>query len=271
MSRGSRKGRPGRSRRAGLKALKPSGEGLEPRALPSASPLSSSGLLPSKGLTSILFPTPPPLNPLPRSAFHVSPTNGRVEGLYQLSLKSHPLYQSVGTGHVVKAPMFTAAYKGPKRNDLDVVAASAWATAQQGLALTGQVLGPIDASQPAAYRFLINRGGAGAPGPIRIRPRIVLDAEVTVTTGPQGVAGSVTLVDAQGRALSTVGLPAGSERVAGNRVSVSVPSSLLPSTGTGHESFAFAAGIPGSTVAEIASFAPEYVSAPIGQSGGRAR
>jgi hypothetical protein len=164
--------------------------------------------------------------------------------------------------------MFITAYSGPKRQDLDVVAASGRVLAQRSFSLTGRVLGHIDVSEPGAYSFLINRGGGRSPGPLKIRPNIRYDAQVTVTTSSAGVNGSVTLQDAQGRILSKVVLPNGSVQIAGATVKVSVPLSLLPSSmpsgvrlpNQGY-SYAFTAGLPGSNPSQIASVVPEYTTA----------
>lgn len=93
--------------------LAPSCEPLEPRELLSSSPLS------------LLFQTPPAKSPplVPRAVSSELPKNvsGRIEGLYELSLTKHPLYQGTVDGHVVKAPMFNPGYTGPKHLDLDVI------------------------------------------------------------------------------------------------------------------------------------------------------
>lgn len=260
MSHGSRLDRTGRTRRAPARPVRPSCEGLEGRALMS--------------VFSLLFPKPPSVPPTPKPSSLPSQSNGRVTGLFDLSRTGHPPYQSVTDGHVLKAPMFPASYRGPKSEGLDVVGASARFDSGQGFALRGQLLGAIDGTRPAVYTFLVDRGGAPTPGLIRIRPRIVYDAEVTVSVGPTGQAGSVSLLDAQGQAASTVPLPAEAVRVRGASVKVAVPADLLPATGPARAlpgkgyRFTFAAGVPGSGGTDLSGFAPEYVPATIATSPG---
>lgn len=244
--------------------LKPSCEFLECRTV-----MSGLSLTALTGAFSSLTGTPPPAKiPLvPRVISSELPKNvsGRIEALYELSLTKHPLYQSIKGGHVSKAPMFYSGYTGPKRLDLDVYGANARISTQQGFLLTGKLLGPIDAWQPAVYSFLIDRGGANSPGPIPDRRGITFDSTVTVTTGPGGIVGTVTLLNSQGNATSTVTLPASDVQVAGNAVNVAVATSLLPSTNppsthlaTTRYSYTFTAGVPGGSASDIAGFAPEY-------------
>lgn len=263
MSHGSRHVRRGRTRRAAPSRTNrpPSCERLEDRALPS--------------FLASLFPTPRPVAPTPRPSELPPNVSGRVAGLYELSLTSHPLFQSVTDGHVTKAPMFSAAYRGPRSLALDVVGASAHFSPGQGLSLTGQVLGPISGTEPAVYTFLVDRGGAPTPGPIKIRPRIVYDAAVEVKIGAQGQAGSVTLLDPQGEPTSTVDLPAEAVRIHGAAVHVAVPAALLPPTttarprsGSSGYRYTFTAGVPGIGADHIAGFAPEYVPAAVSISKG---
>jgi hypothetical protein len=234
---------------------KPGCERLEKRELPS--------------LLSMFDQAPPASPRVSWASIDLRPT-GRVDGLYQLSLGSHPLYQSVVKGQVIKAPMYSTGYYGPKRKDLDATAAGAFVTPGGDFVFTGKVLGPIDASAGADYSFLVNRGGASSPGPLTIRPRILYDAEVTVTTGPGGPAGSVALLDGRGQALGTSPLPSEAVRIAGTTVRISVPGGLLPSTRQPTPrpmkvsySYTFVPSLPGPDPADIASFVPEYIPAAV--------
>lgn len=247
--------------------IKPSIEHLETRELMSQSPFS------------LLFQAPPAKNPpvVPRAVSGELPKNvsGRVQGLYELSLTQHPLYQGTVFGHVIKAPMFNPGYTGPKRLDLDVIGTNARISPQQGLQLTGDVLGPIDPAQPAIYSFLIDRDGSSAPGSTRGRPTISYDLEVRVTDGQGGPVGTVSLLNSQQQATSTVTLPASRVRVKGHTVQVTVPSSLMPSTAsrgtnpaiTRNFFYAFEAAVPGGLPSDIAGFAPEYASTMVGRVG----
>ena len=252
-------------------SLKPLYELLENRTLMSRSSVSSSASSPLSSFFSSLTGTPPsaqvPLVPGVISSELPKNVSGRIEALYELSLTKHTLYQSIKDGHVSKAPMFYSNYTGPKRLDLDVDGAIARISPQQNFLLTGKVLGPIDASQPAFFSFLINRGGESSPGPIPDRRAITFNSTVTVTTGPSGIVGTVSLLNSQGNATSTVTLPASDVQVAGNSVNVTVAASLLPSTSpssthqaTTRYSYTFIAGVPGGSASDIAGFVPEYTT-----------
>ena len=252
-------------------SLKPLYELLENRTLMSRSSVSSSDSSFFSSFFSSLSGTPPsaqvPIVPVVISSELPKNTSGRIVALYELSLTQHPLYQSIKDGHVTKAPMFYSKYTGPKRLDLDVDGAIARISPQQNFLLTGKVLGPIDASQPAFFSFLINRGGARSPGPFPDRRAITFNSTVTVTTGPSGIVGTVSLLNFQGTATSTVTLPASDVQVAGNSVNVTVAASLLPSTSphsthqaTTRYSYAFIAGVPGGSASDIAGFVPEYTT-----------
>ncbi|MFO0889622.1 MAG: hypothetical protein U0790_10845 [Isosphaeraceae bacterium] len=256
MRRGDRRARDARVGRVARRHQRPTGELLETRDLPS--------------LLSLFDQSPPPANPIPRSALKSFQPTGRRDGLYQLSLGSHPPYQGTVDGQAIKAPMFNTAYHGPRRMDLDVTAASVQLNPSRGYSLTGKVLGPIQVSEPAEYLFLINRGGARSPGFLNIRPGILYDAEVAVATGPDGPEGTVALLDRQGQEVSSVTLPPEAVRIKGATVRISVPAGLLPATQPsrpnatpGRYTYAFAAGLPGSTSSDIASFVPEYVPAVV--------
>lgn len=155
---------PGRSaaRRAG-RMHRPACEPLEERSLLSLSILQA------------LLPTPPPQNPVlvPIQVSNQLPKNvsGRIEGLYELSLTRHPLYQSISKSHVLKAPMYYPDYTGTKAADLDVIAADARINPQHAVEFTGKVLLPIDVTQPALTRFWSIEVAPPARGPSRDGPR----------------------------------------------------------------------------------------------------
>jgi len=235
--------------------LEPAVEPLERRELMSQSPFS------------LLFQTPPAKNPplVPRIVSSELPKNvsGRIQGLYELSLTKHPLYQGTVLGHVVKAPMFDPGYTGPKRLDLDVIGTDARISPQQGLQLTGEVLGPINPVQPAVYSFLIDSGGTSAHGSTQRLSTISYDLEISVTDGPGGPAGTASLLNSQEQATSTVTLPVNSVRVTGDIVQVTMPSGLMPSVApsgtrsvTTQSLYTFEAAVPGGLPSDIAGFAP---------------
>jgi hypothetical protein len=271
MSSVSGQARLGPTGRRNRTSLKPLYELLENRTLMSQSSASSF----FSSFWSSLTGTPPsaqaPLAPGVVSSELPKNVSGRIEALYGLSLTQHPLYQSIKDGHVNKAPMFYSKYTGPKHLDLDVYGAIARISPKRDFLLTGKVLGPIVASQPAFFSFLINRGGASSPGSIPDRSAITFNSTVTVTTGPGGIVGTVSLLNVQGNATSTVTLPANDVQVAGNSVNVTVAASLLPSTShpsapqaTTRYSYTFIAGVPGGSASDIAGFVPEYTTTMVG-------
>ncbi len=247
---------------------RPAGEPLEDRAL-------MSGL----NLLSFLTPSAPAAKPVLSPAVISSqlPKNvsGRIVGLYELSLSRHPQYQSIVGSRVLKVPSFNTAYTGPKLADLDVVGADATIIgSQQEVEFTGLVLGPINVAKTGIFSFLVNRGGASSPGPIKGQPGISFDAVVQVTTGPAGTSGTVSLLNSQEQPISTTALPASSVQIAGDTVKVTVPLDLLPSTaapstrpGIDTESYTFTASLPGDSESDVAGFAPEYTMITISGSG----
>gem|GEM_PF-2557514 len=246
---------------------------------PASEPLEDRALM-SSSLLSLLIQSPPAaaLSPVVVSSQLPKNVSGRVAGLYELSLTRHPLYQSIVGSHVLKAPMFYSSYTGPKLADLDVVGAGATINPQQEIQFTGKVLLPIDVTQTANYSFLVNRGGAHFPGPIKGRPGIAFSAVVQVATGPGGTTGTVSLLNSQEQPISTTTLPASSVQIAGETVKVTVPLNLLPSSappstrpGTKCESYAFSTSIPGNSESDVAGFAPEYTMIMINTSGLRHR
>ena len=239
--------------------LKPVCDYLETRALPSTNWLSR------------VFQSSPPLYPKTASITFPPGVDGRVNALYQLSLTHHPLYQSVSNGHISKVPLFLPGFTKSKLFDLSADGAIARITPSKQFVLTGKVLGPIGLADPLVYSFLINRGGASTPGPIESRPSITFDAVVSVRIGVATPLPTVSLLDLQGQVTSVVTLPANDLRIAGTRVSVKLPASMLPPTGsaksrlspTGY-SFAFEAAVAGGQPSDIAGVVPEYFDAPVG-------
>jgi hypothetical protein len=228
------------------------------------------------GLLSFLMPAASPVVSSPRLSLP-SNVNGRVAALYQLSLTKHTLYQSTGEGYVIKAPMFNPAYSGPRRLDLDVVGANVQFSPRRGFSLTGKVLGPIDASESAVYTFLISRGErSSSPGSLNSSVSFGDNAMVKVTTGPDGIRGSISLLDVQRRPLTTVGLPADTVHITGSIINLTLPASLIPSTslprahsGISQDFYTFTAGIPGTKPNDIAGIVPEHGLAVVGVSGSR--
>jgi hypothetical protein len=245
-------------------------------------PLEDRALMSALNLLSFLTPSGPAAKPVLSPAVVSSQlpkdVSGRIAGLYELSLSQHPQYQSVVGSRVLKAPMFESAYTGPKLADLDVVGADAAINRDQETEFTGEVLGPINVSQSGIYSFLVDRGGASSPGPIKGQPGIRFDAVVQVSTGPQGTDGTVSLLNSQELPIYTTTLPASSIQIVGGTLKVTVPSSLLPSTAppgarpaTHGESYTFSTSLPGNSKSDVAGFATEYTMITVDASGPRHR
>ncbi|HWE38018.1 MAG TPA: hypothetical protein VG406_15715 [Isosphaeraceae bacterium] len=181
------------------------------------------------------------------------------------------------TGVVTKAPNFYELFAGPQRAELDVVRASGRFVPGKGLVFTGTMAGrinrhPSDPSQSSFYAIGINRGSSSAIAPFTNRPNVIFDAVVAVEVQPQGI--SAILVDLTAPpGTAPTQLPAGSARVNGRQVQVTVDPALLPTPPGGvpltqftfnlwpRSSLSMAPLPDGRSV--VASFIPEDGMAPI--------
>ena len=171
-----------------------------------------------------------------------------------------PIRNEIGDGHAVKVARFYKYYTGPIRSELNATGAKAQIVGDN-LALTGIVAGkipttPTSADQESYYYFGINRGGATAPGPFPGRPNVTFDSVVIVGVTQAGI-GSIVQTDGS----TYTALDPSAVTVSGNDFHVTVPLSLLPSTGAAPNhyrvSFFPATEAPLTTFNSIASFAPE--------------
>jgi hypothetical protein len=236
---------PGRSHRA-----RPALEILETRELLSRAQTSISGALSSAGGERTVAS---------RAAF---PS--------EQSLDRNPLIDTKVGGPVNHAPRFYALYKGPKQPDLHVLDTRNRFFFPGGFVFTASTVGAINSSQSSFYVFGINRGGATAPGPFPERPNIVFDAEIIIATSPDGITGTVELLNSQGQVTSSTSLFNNQITFSNNQVRVVFNASLLPSTsppGTAepqdHYSSVFWAGTSPSAPKGIASFSPEFADTSI--------
>jgi hypothetical protein len=135
-------------------------------------------------------------------------------------------------GLVTKVPAFNDLYTGPKRSDLNVEAASVRFVPASGFILTAQMVGrinlkPATQGDQSFYVFAIDRGSPNAVAPFSNHPNVFLDATVTVSVLRGGVSiGVRDLVRPD--STTTRFLPSKDVRFAGNRVRVTVPTSMLP-------------------------------------------
>ena len=118
---------------------------------------------------------------------------------------------------------------------------------------------------PAVYVWGLDRNGNLPPGPFAGHPNVRFDAVVVVSLD-SSLTPTATVMDlASG---TTTALPAGSASISGRTVSVSVPASLLPSTGLAPSQYRFnywpEDGMTPDTSAVVASFLPESNNAQVG-------
>jgi hypothetical protein len=169
------------------------------------------------------------------------------------------------TGVVTKSPHFYEFYTGPRLAELDAVRASAELSASGTFSFTGTTKGRINRA-PAVFVWGIDRNGNLPPGPFMGRPGVTFDAVVVVSLSPSHTV-SARVMDLAHRTTTT--LPPGSAMIHGATVSVSVPASLLPSTGLAPSQYRFNfwpedGGPPVSS--SVASFVPEFTTAQVGLS-----
>jgi hypothetical protein len=173
-------------------------------------------------------------------------------------------HTSQESGVVTKKPHFYQFYTGPKLPELNAVSASAELSSDGStFTFTGTNQGKITKS-PAVYVWGIDRNGNLAPGPFMGRPNVKFDALVMVSLDASLTPSAQVTDFASGTATR---LPAGAASVNGRTVTVTVPTSLLPSTGLAPSQYHFNywpedGGPPVSS--SVASFLPESSTALVG-------
>lgn len=264
----TRKGRRGGARRSSRTAS-PSAEPLEGRALLSGIPAHPGGA--GAGLPMSLMPATPTTSPMPGMASAIqgtslSPMAGGVHEQAQGLIGAHAVGHSrQPTGIVMKVPDFYPFYTGPHLAELNAVRASAELSPAGNFTFTGTNQGRINRA-PAVYVWGVDRSGNLPAGPFQGRPNIRFDAVVVVSVNASMTPTAVVMDLANG---TTTPLPGGSASIRGRTVSVTVPGSLLPSTGLAPSQFRFDfwpedGGPPGSS--SVASFLPETHTVQVGLS-----
>jgi hypothetical protein len=165
---------------------------------------------------------------------------------------------------VTKAPHFYEDYKGPKLAQLNSVAAAGELKPDGSFEFIGVNQGALDPKVAATYVFGIDRNGKLPTGPFDKRPDIRFDALIEVSVKP-GQSTTATVIDLAKH--TTTSLPQGSFLAKGNVIAVTVPGSLLPSTGLAPSQFRFNywPENPDPALTEpIASFTPEFNDAQVG-------
>jgi hypothetical protein len=196
------------------------------------------------------YPTPTP-TPTP------APAQGPID--------SHTHHQQKSPGTTTKAAHFYQFYTGPKLAELNAVKASAALSADGStFTFTGTNVGRINKA-PAVYVWGVDRNGNLPSGPFTGRPNIRFDALVVVSLDSSLTPTARVIDIAAGKATN---LPAGSATLSGKTVSVTVPASLLPSTGLSPAQYRFnywpEDGVTPETSAVVASFLPESGDAQVG-------
>jgi hypothetical protein len=179
------------------------------------------------------------------------------------SVGHHLRHQHQTLGVVTKTPHFYEFYTGPKRAELNAVKASAELSSSGNFILTGTNQGRINKT-PAVYVWGLDRNGNLPAGPFQGRPNVKFDAVVEVSL-TSSLTPTVTVMDLA--AGTSTPLPSSSASIQGRTVSVTVPASLLPSTGLSPSQYRFNywpedGGPP--TSSSVASFAPEPTTAQVG-------
>ncbi len=205
----------------------------------------------------------PTSTPLPRSPSRPTRATAPGKRLVTAHVTTHSVPPLTASGVVAKSPQFYSFYRGPRWAELNAVKASAKLKVNGDFTFTGTNQGRINRS-PAVYVWGIDRDGNLPTGPFPGRPNIKFDAVVIVqlddSLRPTGQV--VNLVSG-----TTTDLPPYEVRIKGRKVTVTVSSKLLPSTGLAPSQYRFNywpedGGPPIS--ASVASFAPEFTNAQVG-------
>ncbi len=201
-----------------------------------------------------------------------------AEGLDQRALLSAGIVHALAAGHVaevrreldiehngtvIKTPTFYEDYVGPRLPQLNVVSATGTLLRDGNFRFLGVNQGVVNPNVPATYVVGVDRSGNLPVGPFPDRPNIRFDATVVIKLVP-GQSPTVTVNDLAKKTSTTVQDPA--LQIAGRRIAVLIPGSLLPSTGLAPSRFRYdfwpEDGLAGST--NIASFAPEFHDIQVG-------
>jgi hypothetical protein len=157
---------------------------------------------------------------------------------------------------------FYAVFTGDKRAALDVVQATGeYTAATNTFTFSALMAGPIFSGQDNYYVWGIDRGGA-TNAPFPQEPNVKFNAVIEVEAEAEQTANaSVTLIPG-----ATTPLDPSAVHIDGAKITVSVPASVLPSTGSAAAAYAWnlwpqtdAGNVPPS---QISKFAPENALAP---------
>jgi hypothetical protein len=167
------------------------------------------------------------------------------------------------TGVVTKRARFYEFYTGPKLAELNTVGASGKLSRDGStFTFTGTTKGKIN-NPVGDYVWGIDRSGNLMAGPFQGRPNVKFDAVVVVTLDAS-LMPTARVMDLSTGNVAT--LPAGSARIHGKQISVTVPSSLLPSTGLAPSQFRFNFWPEYLGPTGVSSFVPESTDVQVGRS-----
>jgi uncharacterized protein (TIGR03118 family) len=196
------------------------------------------------------------------SLFFAAGINDENDGLFgKVTVSGEDFGQN---GIVKKIPHFYEDYKGPKLAQLNSVAAAGELKPDGSFEFIGVNQGALDPKVAATYVFGIDRNGKLPTGPFNKRPDIRFDALIEVSVKP-GQATTASVIDLAKH--TTTSLPQGSFSAEGRVIAVTVPGSLLPSTGLPPSQFRFNYWPENPDPAlkeQIASFTPEFNDAQVG-------
>ncbi len=196
------------------------------------------------------------------SLFFAAGINDENDGLFgKVTVSGEDFGQN---GIVKKAPHFYEDYKGPKLDQLNAVAAAGELLPDGSFEFVGVNKGALDPKVAATYVFGIDRNGKLPTGPFDKRPDIRFDALIEVSVKP-GQATTASVIDLAKH--TTTSLPQGSFSAEGRVIAVTVPGSLLPSTGLPPSQFRFnywPENPDPALTEQIASFTPEFNDAQVG-------
>jgi hypothetical protein len=169
------------------------------------------------------------------------------------------------TGVIRVSPHFYQFYTGPRFAELEATKASGKLAADGSFTFTGTNKGALKTGD-VSYVWGIDRNGHLSPGPFTGKPNIKFDAVVIVSVN-SSMNATATVVDLTGNALPTTLAP-GAVSIHGKTIKVTVPGSLLPSTGLPPSQYRFnywpTDNGMGSASSIIASFAPASKTVQVG-------
>jgi hypothetical protein len=203
-------------------------------------------------------------------AYAALPNSAHVAALsVQHNQHQHPLTNSVvllarkPSGVVTKRPKFYELYTGPMLKELNATKASVkYSKSRNTFTITGTVQGKITDSQ-GLYVWGFDRNGNLPAGPFTNRPNVKFDAVVAVSLD-SSLTPTAKVIDISTFNITT--LPASAVHVKGKTITITVPASLLPSTGLAPSQYRFNFWPDFGSEQSVASFIPESGDAQVGTS-----